>query len=69
MSMTSVVWTYDTFENNLEINHRLEKYFNESSSLDSDEHFSFKFFLKFDFVYLNYNLFMIIEAKSSLIIL
>ena len=27
ISITSVVWTYDTFENYFEINHKLEKIF------------------------------------------
>ena len=41
---------YDTFEDNFEINKRLKKYFKASSYLVSDEYFSFKYFLKFDFV-------------------
>ena len=48
--MTSVVWIYDTLENNFEINHRLEKYFKESYYLVSDEYFFFKYFLNFAFV-------------------
>ena len=48
--MTTVVWTYDTFENNFEINHKLENKFKESSSLVSEEYFSFKNFVKINFV-------------------
>ena len=50
ISLTYAVWTYDTFENNFEINKRFKKYFKRSSYLVSDEYFSFKYFLKFDFV-------------------
>ena len=48
--MMSVVWTYDTFEINFEINHRWEKYFKESSESFSYEYFSFKYFLKIGLV-------------------
>ena len=44
--MTSVVWTYDTFENNFQINHKFEKYLKGSFQLVSDQHFFFKYFLK-----------------------
>ena len=30
ISLTSVICTYDTFENNLENNHKLKKYLKES---------------------------------------
>ena len=50
ISMTTVVWTYDTFENNFEINHKLEKKITESSLFVSDVYFSFKNFLKINFV-------------------
>ena len=48
--MTSVICTYDTFENNLGINSQIGKKINESSLLVSDEYFSFRYFLKIDFV-------------------
>ena len=39
-SLTSIVWTYDTFVNNFAIKYELEKYFKESFSLMSDSYFS-----------------------------
>ena len=48
--MTSVFWTYDTFENNFKSNLKLENYFNEISLSLSDKYFSFKYFQKTDFV-------------------
>ena len=44
--LTDVVWTYDTFEYNFEINHRFTKYLKEIYRLGSDEHYSFKYFTK-----------------------
>ena len=44
--LTDVVWTYDTFEYNFEINHRFTKYLKELYRLGSDEHYSFKYFTK-----------------------
>ena len=49
-SMTNIVWTYDTFKNIFQINHKLETYLKESCRLVSDQHFSFKYFLKNTFV-------------------
>ena len=46
----SVVWTSDTFESNLRMNHKFTNYLKESCGLDFDEHFSFKNFLKIAFV-------------------
>ena len=48
--MSIVVWTYDSFENNLGINCKVEYYLKESYQLRSDQHFSFKYFLKAAFV-------------------
>ena len=47
--LTSVVWTFDTFENNFGINHIFTKKW-ESSVLDFDQGFSFKYFLEIAFV-------------------
>ena len=52
ISMISVVWTYDTFENNFEINQRFEEYFKEIFCLVSDEHFSFKYFFQMNLILL-----------------
>ena len=46
---TSVVWTVDTFENNLAINHKFIKYLKEKCVFDFDQHFSLKYFLKIAF--------------------
>ena len=46
ISLTDVVWTFDTFEYNFEINHRFTKYLKEIYRLGSDEHYSFKYFTK-----------------------
>ena len=45
-SMSSVVWTYDTFEINFGINHNFENYLKEICWICSDQPFSFKYFLK-----------------------
>ena len=45
-SIFSVVWTFDTLENNLVINLKFTKYLMESCVLDIDPRFSFKYFLK-----------------------
>ena len=50
MYLTSVVWTYDTFEDYFEIKHELEKYLKGSCELVSDVPFSFKYFLGIAFV-------------------
>ena len=44
--LTSVVWTYDTFENNSTIDHSVTKYLKKSCMFDHVPHFSFKYFLK-----------------------
>ena len=49
-NLSSVVWTFDTFENNFVINHRFTKSLKESCGLDFDQHFSFKYFLKIEFL-------------------
>ena len=49
ISMTSVVCTCDTFENNFEINHKFEKYLKDSCKLVSGEYSSSKYFLEIDF--------------------
>ena len=46
MKLTSVVWTYDTFENNFRLNNKITKYLKESFGSGFGEHFSFKYFLK-----------------------
>ena len=48
--LESVVCYFHTFENNLEIKQKFTKYLMDSCCLVSDEHFSFKFFPKDDFV-------------------
>ena len=50
ISVTSVVWTYDTYENNLGNDYKLKKYLKRSCWLVSDKDFSFKYFLKTVFV-------------------
>ena len=50
ISLTSVVWTFDDFKNNLGITHKFTKYLKEGCVLDFDQHFSLKYFLKFVFV-------------------
>ena len=47
--MSSVVCSYNTFENNFKINHLLKYYMNEICELLSDQLFSFKYFLKIAF--------------------
>ena len=48
--MASVVWSGDSFKDNFEIKHKLEKYLTGSCYLVSDLHFSFKYFQIFAFV-------------------
>ena len=48
--MARVVWTMDTFENNIGIHHKFTKYFKDSCWLDFDQYFSFKYFLKIGIV-------------------
>ena len=48
ISLTSVVCTYNTFENYLRIRHDFTKYLKKSCGLGSDQYFSFKYFLKND---------------------
>ena len=45
--LTNMVWTHVHFENNLAINHLFAKHLKESCEYDYDEHFSFKYFLKY----------------------
>ena len=35
-SLTGVVWTYDTFENNFRINHKFAKYMKENCGSSSE---------------------------------
>ena len=49
ISLTNVVWTYDTFKSYLQINHKLENYLMESGWYIFDQHFSVKYFLKDSF--------------------
>ena len=42
---SSVVWTSGTFEDNFEINHKLDKYLKESYLLVSDKHLAGKRFV------------------------
>ena len=46
----SIVCYTHTYENNLEMKHKLAKYLMESCYLASDQHFSFKYFLENAFV-------------------
>ena len=43
-SLTSVVWTFRTFDDNFQKKHDFTKYLKEIFRISSDEHFSFKFF-------------------------
>ena len=43
-SFTSVIWSYNTFANNLEIEHKIAKYMMGSCCLSYDQHFSLKYF-------------------------
>ena len=45
VSVTSVIWTYVTFENKLETNYGSDKYFSERSEFVSYAYFSIKYFL------------------------
>ena len=51
ISLTIVVWISNTFENNFEIKHKLEKYLKENCVLSSYQHCSFKYFLKIHFIW------------------
>ena len=42
----SVVWNFDTFDNNFVIHHKIPKYLNEIYGLDFDKHVSIKYFSK-----------------------
>ena len=42
IALTRVVWTTDTFEDNIGINHKFTKYLKESCGLDLDQYFSFQ---------------------------
>ena len=44
ISLTIVVCTYDAFENDVGIKHRLEEYLIGSFEVVSNKHFSFKYF-------------------------
>ena len=48
--MRNVVLTFDTFENNLGVNHKFSKELMESFVLCLDLHIVFKYFLKIAFV-------------------
>ena len=50
ISLTIFVWSFDTFENNLEVKHKFTKYLKESCGLEFNQHFSFKYFPKIPFV-------------------
>ena len=46
ISLTCVVWTFDTFQNNFEINLKYTTYLKESCETGSEVHIPFKYFLK-----------------------
>ena len=48
--MIRVVWTFDTFQNNFEINHEFTKVLEESCQLDFDPHLSYRYLVKIAFV-------------------
>ena len=48
--LTSVVWTFDTFESSFGISHKFKYYTKESFGLGFKQHFSSKYFLKITFV-------------------
>ena len=50
ISWTSVVWTFDTFQNNFEINYKFTIYLKYRCELDFDPNFSSKYFLIIAFV-------------------
>ena len=58
----SVVWIYDTFENNLWIKHNFTKYFKESCGWYSDQHFFLKYFLNNTLVRAFLGAFLVFEA-------
>ena len=43
--------TFDTFQNNIEINHNFKKYLKMSCGLGLEQYFSFKYCLKIAFVW------------------
>ena len=43
------VWNFGNFDNNFGINHDFKKYLKESCWSSSEQHLSFKYFLKFAF--------------------
>ena len=49
ISLTSIVWTCDTVDNKFGIGHTTAKYLKESYRRCSEEHLSFKYFLKTPF--------------------
>ena len=48
--LTNVVWTFQTFENNFGLKQQFTNYLMESCRQNSDEQFSFKYFLNIAFV-------------------
>ena len=50
ISLTRVIWTFDSFKRNLRIDHKFTKYFKKNCGLDLEQPFSFKYFLKNSFV-------------------
>ena len=44
--LTSVVWTFHTFESNFGICHKFTYYLKETFELGFDQHFSFKYYVK-----------------------
>ena len=48
--LDNIVCTYDAFENNLRVNKKLGKYFEESCWKFIDQHFFFRYLLKVAFV-------------------
>ena len=58
ISLTRVIWTLNTFENNFGINHEFKKYLMESGGLKFDQHFSFsnmEFYQLLSFKYFQYS--------------
>ena len=44
--LTSLVWTYDTWNSNFGIKHKFKKYLKESCWFSSDQHFLLNFLSK-----------------------
>ena len=46
--LTSVVWTYNTFDNNFVINYKLENHLKETCLSVSNQYLSFEYYLNTD---------------------